>query len=157
MIHFAEQPRYSVTSVIILALLLCACASSRSGRVYSREHARTMHSVYFGTVLKVDEVAIEGRQTGFGAIAGGVLGGVAGNMVGGGTGRSAATAAGAVGGTIAGTALEKQATKNAGLELTVERDNGEIIVVVQEKDDDFRVGDRVRIVQAPDGTTRIRQ
>jgi outer membrane lipoprotein SlyB len=31
------------------------------------------------------------------------------------------------------------------------------MVVVQEKDDEFAVGDRIRVVESPDGTMRIRQ
>jgi hypothetical protein len=37
------------------------------------------------------------------------------------------------------------------------KDDGRILVVVQEKDDDFAVGDRIRLVATPDGTYRIRQ
>lgn len=34
-------------------------------------------------------------------------------------------------------------------------DNGEIISVVQEADADYRVGDRVRLLRASDGTSRV--
>ena len=44
-----------------------------------------------------------------------------------------------------------------GLEIELEMDDGRILVVVQEKDDEFAVGDRVRLIKAPDGTLRGRQ
>jgi len=147
-------------SYFVIILLLCiaaGCASSRSGKVYSRDQARASHSVYFGTVLQIEEVLIEGSQSGAGALLGGALGAAAGHTIGGGTGRTLATVGGAVGGAVAGSAVEKKATNKTGLEIMVELDNGEIISVVQEKDHVFAVGDRVRILKGPDGTTRVRE
>jgi len=138
-------------------LILSACAPSTSGKVYSRDQARTSQSVYYGTILRVEEVTIEGTQSGAGTLAGGALGGVAGSAVGSGTGRSLAIVGGAIAGAMAGSAVEKGATTQVGVELEVELDNGEIIAVVQEKDDEYRVGDRVRILKDSRGTTRVRQ
>jgi outer membrane lipoprotein SlyB len=114
-------------------------------------------SVYYGTVLAVSPVTIEGTQSGAGTIAGGVVGGIAGNTVGGGHGRALATAAGAIGGALLGTAIEEGATSVDGLEITVELDNGEIIAVVQAADVPFYIGDRVRIVRGAGGMMRVRQ
>lgn len=149
--------RWQSLMAIGVMVCMCACASSRSGQVYTREQARTAHTVYTGTVLQVQEVTIEGTQSGAGAVLGGALGAAAGQTIGGGSGRVLGTVGGAVGGALAGSALEKKATTAAGLEITVELDNGRVIAVVQEKDDDYQVGDRVRVLEAPDGTTRIRQ
>ena len=44
-----------------------------------------------------------------------------------------------------------------GLEIEVELDNGDLLVVVQEKDDEFAVGDRIRVIRAPNGVVRVRQ
>jgi outer membrane lipoprotein SlyB len=44
-----------------------------------------------------------------------------------------------------------------GPEIVVELQDGRILVVVQEKDDDLAVGDRVRLVKAPAGAYRVRQ
>ena len=143
--------------LLMVPLMIAGCQSSRSGRVYSRDQARVTQSVYYGTVLEVKNVQIEGTKSGFGMIAGGVLGGFLGNTVGGGTGRKLATAGGAVAGAAAGAAGEEAATRKKGLEITVELDNGQIIAVVQEADDQYAVGDRVRILRGPDGTTRVRQ
>jgi len=107
--------------------------------------------------LRVEEVTIEGTQSGAGTLAGGALGGVAGSGVGSGTGKGLAVVGGALLGAVAGSSVEKSATTQVGLEIEVELDNGEIIAVVQEKDDEYRVGDRVRILKDNRGTTRVRQ
>lgn len=143
--------------LLIFGFIAAGCASSKSGKVYSRDQARVQHSVYYGTVLDVDEVQIEGTKSPVGTIAGGAAGAVLGNTIGGGSGRAVATVLGGIVGGIAGSAAEEGVTRKNGLELTVELDNGQIISVVQEADDQFLVGDRVRIVKGPDGSTRVRQ
>lgn len=149
----------SLTCVLIgiLALLSACMPESRSGNVYTRDQARTSQSVYYGTILRVEEVVIEGTQTGAGTIAGGVMGGALGSAVGGGAGRTIATAGGAILGGLAGSAMEKGATTAVGVELEVELDNGELLLVVQEKDSLYQVGDRVRVIKDSRGTTRVRQ
>lgn len=145
-------------SFALTTLMLSGCMpSSTSGSVYSRDQARTSHSVYYGTILQVEDVIIEGTQSGAGTVAGGVMGGVLGSAVGSGSGRGIATVGGAILGGLAGSGIEKGATTVAGLELEVELDNGELILVVQEKDGVYRVGDRVRVIRDARGTTRVRQ
>lgn len=142
---------------LIAVLFAIGCAPSRAGRVYSYDQARTSLSVYFGTVLQVNPVTIEGTKSGVGAAVGGVAGGVAGSTIGHGRGARLGAVAGAITGGLAGAAIEEGVTRKEALEITVELDNGEIIAVVQERDDDYRVGDRVRILRGPDGSTRVRQ
>jgi outer membrane lipoprotein SlyB len=89
--------------------------------------------------------------------AGGVAGGVAGSTIGKGRGSTLGAVAGAIAGGLAGQALEEGVTRRDALEITVEMDNGDIVAVVQERDDEYRVGDRVRILKGPDGITRVRQ
>lgn len=149
---------YLIILAIVLTMpIVSGCASSRSGRVYSRDQARTAQQVYYATVIRVEEVTIEGREGVVGGIAGGVVGGFLGNTIGGGSGNKLATAAGAVGGALAGSAAEKAMTTKAGLEIEIERDDGRMMVVVQEKDDEFAPGDRVRLISGSDGTWRVRQ
>lgn len=142
--------------LVCCVVLLTGCAS-QSGDVYSRSQTQQQLSVFYGTILVVDMVTLEGSQTGLGTISGGVIGGIAGNTVGGGHGRSLATAVGVIGGALVGTALEEGATRKNGVEITVELDSGEVIAVVQEADDIYSVGDRVRIIRGPGGITRVRQ
>ncbi|MFN2436674.1 MAG: glycine zipper 2TM domain-containing protein [Desulfotignum sp.] len=139
----------------MVALLAGGCASSRSGEVYSRDHARQAQTVMYGTVDSVKYVTIEGTKTPVGTAAGGVAGGVLGSTVGGGSGRTVATVIGALAGAAAGTAAEEGITRKPGLEIVVTKDTGTTIVVVQEADVKLYPGDRVRIITAADGTTRV--
>ncbi len=146
------------TAIIFLILFfVVGCASSRSGKVYSRDEARRPLNVYYGTVLEVHEAQIEGTKTAAGPIAGAAAGGVIGSTIGGGSGKNVATVLGALAGSMAGAAAEEGLTRKDAMEITVEMDDGRIIVVVQEADDVFNVGDRIRIVKSPDGTMRVRQ
>jgi outer membrane lipoprotein SlyB len=148
----------SLIASLLAAVLLAGCfPESRSGNVYTRDQARTSQSVNYGTVLRVDLVTIEGTQTGMGTVAGGAMGGALGSAVGGGSGRTIATVGGAIVGGIAGSAIEKGATTVQGVELEVQLDNGELLVVVQENDAVYKVGDRIRVIRDSQGTTRVRQ
>ena len=148
----------SLITLLVAAGLLTGCfPESRSGSVYTRDQARTSQSVNYGTILRVDLVTIEGTQTGMGTVAGGAMGGALGSAVGGGSGRTIATVGGAIVGGIAGSAIEKGATTVQGVELEVQLDNGELLVVVQENDAAYKVGDRIRVLRDSQGTTRVRQ
>ena len=150
--------RCSLIAALGIAFLLGGCTTeSRSGNVYSRDQARTGHSVIYGTILRVEPVTIEGTQTGAGTLAGGAMGGALGSAVGSGSGRTIATVGGAIAGGLAGAATEKGLTTAQGVELEVRQDNGEVLVVVQESDAVYRVGDRVRVLRDAKGTTRVRQ
>jgi len=145
-------------AVVLLAAAACmaaGCASSRSGEVYSRDHARQAQNVMAGTVESVKHITIEGTKTPVGTVAGGVAGGVLGSTVGSGSGRTVATVIGALAGAAAGTAAEEGITRKPGLEIVVKKDTGTTIVVVQEADVALAPGDRVRIITAADGTTRV--
>ena len=141
---------------LLILLLLSACASSRSGQVYTRDQARTSHSVQYGTVVQVTPVQIEGTQTGAGALGGAALGGIAGSTIGGGRGSALTAVAGGIAGALGGAALEKGVTNKDGLEITVRLDTGEMLAVVQEADEVYRIGDRVRVLKDNQGTTRVR-
>ena len=144
--------------VILMAMLMVyisGCASSRSGQVYSRDEARQVQTVENGTVESVKGVTIEGTKTPIGTAAGGVVGGVLGSQIGSGGGRTVATVIGALAGAAAGTVAEEGITSKAALEIIVRKDSGQTIVVVQEADMMISAGDRVRIITAPDGTTRV--
>ncbi len=145
-------------TLTLMTLLVTACMTeSRSGSVYSRDQARVSHTVYYGTILRVADVTIEGKSEGLGTLAGGAAGGVLGSSVGSGSGRAIATVGGAILGGLAGAAVEKGATTDAGVELEVELDNGELLAIVQEKDAVYNVGDRVRVLRDARGITRVRQ
>ena len=135
--------------------LLTGCASSNSGEVYSRDQVRRTQTVQLGTVQGVKNVRIEGTKSSIGTVAGAVAGGVAGSTIGAGSGRTLAALGGAALGAVGGTVAEEQLTKKSGLEITVKLDSGSVLAVVQDSDSLFSVGEGVRILTAPDGTTRV--
>ncbi|PIE83181.1 MAG: hypothetical protein CSA09_03240 [Candidatus Contendobacter odensis] len=142
-------------AVLAAGLTLSGCVASTSGSSYGRYQAREAQEVRLGYVDSVRKVQIEGSRSGVGAISGAALGGVAGNSVGRGRGRTAATIGGAVVGGLVGAAIEENATRNEGLEITVRLDNGRLIAVTQTADEPFYPGDRVRVMHGYDGTTRV--
>ncbi len=140
--------------VSALSVLVTACASSNSGSVYSRDDARKVQTVKTGVVESVRTVKLEGTKTPIGTAAGGVIGGVAGGSIGHGAGSTIAAVIGAVAGGIAGSAVEEGVTRKDALEITVKLDGGSMIAIVQEADESFKPGDKVRIVENAD-TSRV--
>ncbi|MES2502942.1 MAG: glycine zipper 2TM domain-containing protein [Pseudomonadota bacterium] len=140
--------------IAFLAVLTAACASSNSGNVYKRDDARKVQTVRTGVVESVRTVKLEGTKSPVGTVAGGAIGGIAGSSVGGGRGSAIAAVIGAVVGGLVGSAAEEGITRKDGLEITVKLDGGAMIAIVQEADEQFNPGDRVRIVENAD-TSRV--
>ncbi len=143
-----------------MALLIAGTGcqnTSQGGKTYTRGQAQTALQVYQGTVLRVEDVTIQAQDTGGGAVGGAVVGGIVGSTIGKGRGKKLATTAGVVAGSRAGSASERSRGRKAAVEIEVELNNGKIIMIVQEKDDIYAVGDSVRIIQANDGSMRVRQ
>ena len=142
----------------VLSMTLCAmlvgCASSNSGSVYSRDEARKVQTVKMGVVESVRTVKIEGTKSPIGTAAGAAVGGVAGSTVGHGKGSAVAAVVGAVVGGIAGAAAEEGITRKDGLEITVKLDSGALVAIVQEADEAFNPGDKVRLIESS-GVTRV--
>ncbi|MFH1243158.1 MAG: hypothetical protein V1689_12455 [Pseudomonadota bacterium] len=147
----------AVAIPFLILLMAGGCASSRSGKAYSRDEARKAHTVEMGTVEKVGEVEIEGTKSAVGVVAGGVLGGAVGSTIGHGSGSVIAATVGAIAGGVAGGAVEEQSTRTKGLEITIKLDTGKRVVIVQEADEAFKAGDRVSVLTGPDGTVRVRR
>ena len=144
--------RFLIVFTAFLAVVAAAgCAPGRSGSVYTRDEARREQSVRMGVVEGVRHVQIEGTRSGVGPAAGAAVGGIAGSGVGQGRGSAVAGVVGAVVGGVAGQAAEEATTRKDGLEITVRLDNGHMVAVVQEADEAFKPGERVRIVS--DGAT----
>lgn len=144
----------------LIAIAACtafigACATSQSGSSYAPGQAQREMRVRMGVVESVRQVTLEGTKSGAGTVVGGAVGGIAGSNIGGGNrGSAVGTILGAVGGAIAGHAIEESVTKKAGLEITVKFDNGSMSAITQEADEQFRPGDRVRVLSGS-GTTRV--
>jgi outer membrane lipoprotein SlyB len=138
------------------ALLAGGCAYPvRGSSDYRAYETRGEQSVRFGVVESVRGVNISPHDTGVGTASGAVLGGLAGSNVGGGSGQIAGAIGGAIIGGIIGQNVEKSVNERPGVEVTVLLDSGKYIAVVQQADEEFRPGDRVRILSGRGGITRI--
>jgi len=136
------------------ALVLGGCAPSMSGSVYRRGETGMEQTVRLGVVESVRQVMIEGTKSPVGTVAGAGVGGVAGSRIGQGRGAVVGTIAGVVIGGLAGSALEEGVTRRHGLEITVRLENGELRAIVQESDEEFKAGEKVRLV-SNGRTTRV--
>jgi outer membrane lipoprotein SlyB len=145
---------FAIALVAASTMLLAGCPAGLGGKDYSRDQARAAQEVQMGIVESVRVVNIEGTKTPIGAGAGAVVGGVAGSTVGGGRGSVVGATVGAVLGGLGGAAAEEAVTRQQGVEITVKLDSGRMIAITQAADEEFRVGDRVRVLSGG-GTTRV--
>ena len=147
----------TVTVAVVLAagLVLSGCPASMSGGAYTRDQSRQAQDVQLGYVESVRQVLIEGTKSGVGTVGGAALGGVAGSTIGRGRGQVAGAIGGAVVGGLVGSAIEENATRQPGLEITVRLDNGRMLAVTQAADEPFYRGDRVRVLTSYEGVARV--
>lgn len=146
-----------LVAVAMMGAVAGCTTSGLTGTTYTRDEARRVQTVKYGTVESVTPVVIEGRTDGIvGTGTGAIVGGIAGSTVGGGKGRSIATVVGAVAGGLAGQAAEKSLTTKQGQEITVRMETGEVLSIVQEVENEhyFRPGERIRLLKQA-GVTRV--
>jgi len=149
-------------SLILLGavLLIAGCARhSASSQVYPRYEARTAYDVEYGEVVDVRQVEIEGYSSFIGVWGGAIVGDAVGGAVNTSSRstRRVARAVGGVAGAVIGEAVERKATAETGLEITVDLDSGGTIAIVQGADIPFAPGDRARILFGPEGSARVTQ
>jgi outer membrane lipoprotein SlyB len=116
-----------------------------------------------GRVVSVREVALAGPGGGGGgngALMGGILGAGAGATIGAITSQSlgggiVGAVLGMVGGAIAGSIADGQRGAGRGIEVTVQKDDGQQVTVAQPDDGDIQLGDRVQIVQNRQGVAQV--
>ena len=142
-----NRPLHRAAGAVAIAVAVAGCATQgNSSGVYGASQTQREQIVRMGTLESVRQVAIQRQDSGVGTIAGVGLGGVAGSAVGGGRGSIIGAIVGAVAGGLAGNAIESSADRRPGYELTVRLDNGDMRAIVQEADEPFQPGDRVRIL-----------
>lgn len=141
-------------ALLVVMAGLAGCASSMSGSTYSRGETRQEATVRMGIVESVRSVQIEGTKSPVGSAGGAIAGGIGGSYIGSGRGSAIGAVAGAILGGLAGAAAEEGLTRRAGVEVTVRLDNGDLRSVVQEADEVFAPGERVRLL-SQGGVTRV--
>jgi outer membrane lipoprotein SlyB len=142
------------STIAACALALGACAYPAGSADYRAYQVRGEQTVRFGVVETVRDVRIGARDTGVGGAGGAALGMVAGSNVGGGSGQVAGAIGGAILGGIIGHNIERSANERPGVEVTVLLDSGRYLAIVQEADEGFAAGDRVRVLSGR-GSTRV--
>jgi outer membrane lipoprotein SlyB len=143
-------------AIVAIAALVSGCAPSIRGDSYHRGDAMRAQSIELGIVENMRPVTIEGYPSGAGTATGAVIGGLGGSQIGSSSSSHAIGAIlGAVIGGIIGNAVERDANRVNGAEVTVRLDSGRLVAVVQEGvPQALRPGDRVRVLS--DGyTTRV--
>lgn len=139
----------------LAGLALGGCAHHYGSAEYRGYEAMGEQSVRYGVVDTVREVRIRARETGLGSASGAVIGSIAGSNAGHGYHSSVAGfIGGAILGGIIGSEVERSANERPGVELTVMLDSGRTIAVVQDAEEHFRAGDRVRVLSGR-GLTRV--
>jgi outer membrane lipoprotein SlyB len=144
--------------------------SSSSG--YSTAQASTYgnaQSIGSGRVVAINDVSLQGGGGGSsgggmsnGTMMGGLLGGLGGIAIGASGGRGVGGGLiggvlGAVGGAIAGTIIDRHTNIGGGgrgIEVTVQKDDGQTVTVAQRDDGDVQLGDRVQILQDRNGVAK---
>ncbi|MDP1967291.1 MAG: hypothetical protein Q8K93_34390 [Reyranella sp.] len=112
-----------------------------------------------GRVMSIREVQLSGSSgsgVSGGTLAGGGIGMAGGAAIGAATTNSLGGALvggllGAVGGAIAGNIIDRGGSGQRGIEVTVQKDDGQTVAIAQPDNGDVQMGDRVRIVQDRNG------
>jgi outer membrane lipoprotein SlyB len=129
-----------VLSASLAVLFFLSGCATNSGPEYSGSSYNRIKTYEIGTVKDIRPVVISDNGTG--TFLGALIGGVLGSTMGGGRGTTLTTLAGGLIGSYAG----KEINKANASELSVMLDDGRNIVVVV-KGNNYKVGDRVKIVK----------
>ena len=150
----------AVLAPLVLALTLGACNDGvQPGVVQSTQGGYRGET---GRVIAIRDVGIRGGGSGMndGTLIGGGVGAAGGAVAGAAIGGNAGSAVlggvlGAIGGAIAGSIADGQRGSGRGIEVTVQKDDGQQVTVAQPDDGDIQLGDRVQIVQNRQGVAQV--
>jgi len=149
-----DTMKHLIFVLSILSLGLTGCAGTPvGGRDYHTHQVRSVGSVQEGVVLAIRPVVIHeapgafGGSNYLGSTIGATLGGLLGAQVTNGDARYMAGTIGAALGGVAGSYAGAFAAKQQGVELDIHLATGERIIVTQGADEQFQVGQRVRVTQ----------
>jgi outer membrane lipoprotein SlyB len=154
MSKYFPKPLFNILSLLLCLAITGGCAS-QSGGSYATTQQRSVLTIKRGQVTDIEVVRISNDSTALGVVGGGVAGGVIGSLFGGGTGRTLTALGGALLGALGGAAIEKGVRDGNAYQISVRLDSGDEMAIVQDLDDTFRPGDRVRVLTGRDGTARV--
>jgi outer membrane lipoprotein SlyB len=147
-----------------LALVVVGVAACEQNNAVQPGVVNTAYGGYRGEggrVIAIREVPVRASSSGVsdGTLVGGGLGAAGGAAIGAATTNTVGGAVvggvlGAVGGAIAGTAID-QNTSRRGIEVTVQKDDGQRVTIAQVDDGDVQMGDRVIIVYSRNGVAKV--
>lgn len=139
-----------------LPYTLSSCASTAvSGNVYSTTQTGVMQDVQFGEVLSVRNVIIQQNSAETGQTAGGIIGALAGSEVGKGKGKIVGGVVGTVTGGAIGSIIDRSAQEEPGIEVTIKLESGRTVAIVQLAGEVFKTGEKIKVLTAQDGKTRV--
>ncbi len=139
-------PITALTFAALAAAALTGCANrSMSSQTFPRSSAQSVWNVDYGEVVDVRDVKVEGEVSLLGILVGAAIGHAAGFEIS--DSRNAGTV-GAVVGAAAGAAIDPAITDKDALQITVELDSGSTVAIVQDDEDRFENGERVRVLTA---------
>lgn len=135
--------------VVLTALFVGGCTFPSSAPLVSKSQVGNVQVLDLGRIVATRDVVVDGEKTLLGISGGAALGGAAahpGGYSAASTGEVVAQAAAAVVGAVAGSAIEEVVTREKAQELTIELDDGRVVVIIQEVPDGrFQQGDRVQV------------
>lgn len=144
---------HALAHIIILALVLAP--TSCGGKRYSDGSLRESQAVRHGVVLDVTEVMVAEDPSLIGPAIGLAAGGLLGSAFGAGTGRTLFVLGGAALGADVGGGIDYRTRNYKALQITMELDNGNVLMVVQGYDELFVRGDEVRIIVIDEERARV--
>lgn len=153
--HMRKTSCCRISALLLCLLLALGGCAATGGKSYTKDEARTVQTVQRGVIVNLEEVTIEQDSTLLGPAVGGTVGGVVGSTMGAKSGRVLATVGGAVIGAALGALGEKAIRTEKAYEFLIDLDGGGTISVVQAVDDDYRVGDQVRILRSSGNRARV--
>ena len=144
--RITSSPLARVTFAALIASTVAGCAHrSMSSHTFPTSGAQTVWNVEYGEVVDVRPVAVEGEISLMGIL----LGSTIGSAIGAGVSDSGnAHAVGAIAGAVAGAAIEQASTGTNAQQITVDLESGGTVAIVQDDEEQFESGERVRVMTA---------
>ena len=154
-----KNTRLMLIPLLAVTVLATGCASGKfTGNAYTGAQARQAQVVKTGTVTFVKDISIQAGNSGVGGPGGALAGAVGGSNFGSGRGALIGVLGGAIIGGVIGHLADEGLNTLNGQEITLMLANGTEVAVAQEidpKEGKFHVGDKVRMLTSPFGTSRV--